>query len=142
MTTGNNEKAALATDVALPLPLVLDRLRDHFRRTYILNETQVEAMLVSSSQALKQALASAYEALQGTEREARFAFIFHGLKGLLLNMGEAEWAAYTRELEKKLTDKEQVNYAAAVDILEKGMAAILWYAEGVAEQAKFGGTRG
>lgn len=136
MTTGNTEKAALATDMALPSPLVLDRLRDHFRRTYILKETQVETMLVSSSKSLKQALASAHDILEGTEPEAHFALVFHSLKGLLLNMGEAEWAAYTKEREKKLTDGEQVDYAAAVDILEKGMAVILSYAEGLADQAK------
>lgn len=139
---GNTEKAALATDMTVPTSLVLDTLRDHFKRTYMLNERQVETMLVSSSKSLKQALASAHDILEGTEPEARFALVFHSLKGLLLNMGEVEWAAYTKGLEKKLTDGEQVDYAAAVEILEKGMAVILSYAEGMAEQAKYGGTGG
>ena len=142
MTTDSTEKAAKATDMSVPTPLVLDRLRDHFRRTYMLNETQVETMLISSSKSLNQALASAHDILEGTEPEARFTLIFHSLKGLLLNMGEAEWAAYTKELEKKLTDGEQVDYAAAVEVLEKGLAVILSYTEGMAEQAKHGGTSG
>lgn len=119
--------------MSVPTPLILDRLRDHFRRTYMLNETQVETMLVSSSKSLNQALASAHDILEGTEPEARFTLVFHSLKGLLLNMGEAEWAAYTKELEKKLTDGEQVDYAAAVEVLEKGVAVILSYTEGMAE---------
>ena len=124
-----------------PTPLVLDRLRDHFRRTYMLNETQVETMLISSSKSLNQALASAHDILEGTEPEARFTLVFHSLKGLLLNMGEAEWAAYTKELEKKLTDGEQVDYAAAVEILKKGMAMILDYAEGIAPGSVFSGGK-
>jgi len=127
--------------MTVPNPLVLDKLRDHFRRTYMLNETQVETMLVSSSKSLKQALASAHDILAGTEPEARFALVFHSLKGLLLNMGEAEWAAYTKELEKKQTNGEQVDYAAAVAILEKGMAAILSYAEGIVPGSVFSGGK-
>jgi len=107
----------------------------------MLNETQVETMLVSSSKSLKQALASAHDILAGTEPEARFALVFHSLKGLLLNMGEAEWAAYTKELEKKQTNGEQVDYAAAVAILEKGMAAILSYAEGIVPGSVFSGGK-
>ena len=131
MTTGNTEKTALATGMTVPTPLVLDTLRDHFRRTYLLNETQVETMLVSSSKSLQQALTSAHDILEGTAPEARFALVFHSLKGLLLNMGQAEWAAYTKGLEKKLTDGEQVDYAAAVEILEKGLTVILSYVEGM-----------
>lgn len=107
----------------------------------MLNETQVETMLVSSSKSLKQALSSAHDILAGTQPEARFTLVFHGLKGLLLNMGEAEWAAYTKELEKRLKDGEQVDYAAAVETLEKGMAAILSYAEEVASGAIFSGDK-
>lgn len=141
MTTRNTEKTALATGMSIPKPLVLDTLRDHFRRTYLLNETQVETMLVSSSRSLEQAFAGAHDILEGTAPETRFALVFHSLKGLLLNMGEAEWAAYTKELEKKLTDGEQVDYAAAVETLEKGMAVILSYVAGMAPEAIFSGSK-
>lgn len=121
MTTGNIEK------MIVPMPLVLEKLRDHFRRTYLLSETQVETMMISSSKSLKQAIGGAHEILKEKEQEARFTLLFHSLKGLLLNMGEAEWAAYTKELEEKLKNGEQVDYAAAIGIIEKGLVEILLY---------------
>lgn len=138
MTNGNREKAIAAADLPFPAPLVVERLRDYFRRTYALSESQVETMLVSSSKSLQQTLTGARETLDTSEPQTRMAFLFHSLKGLLLNMGEVEWAAYTKGLEQQQTDGEQVDYRAAVAALEKGMAEILSYAEGT-EQAKWRG---
>ena len=134
MKTGNIDEI----NTAAPVPLVLDQLRDHFRRTYLLNETQVETMLASSSKSLRMALASATEIINEKETQARFTMIFHSLKGLLLNMGELEWAEFSKELENKLKKGEQIDYAATVEIMEKGWVQILSYGEGTVRKTALG----
>lgn len=134
MTSGNTEQNSLAADVTVPAPLVLGKLRDHFRRAYLLNDDQVETMLVSSSRSLRHAIAGAHELLEGTEEKNVFSLLFHGLKGLLLNMGEAEWAAYTMELENRLMEGEQLDYRAAIKVIEEGLSQILSYVGGTAPQ--------
>lgn len=111
----------------IPAPLVLDRLREHFRRTYMLNERQVETMLVSSSKSLREALAAARQILKGIEPESNYVLIFHSLKGLLLNMGESEWAAHLREIENQLRAGEQLDHESIIGTIERGLTEILSY---------------
>lgn len=127
MTICNTDKTASAKGSPVPAPLVLSKLRDHFRQTYLLNETQVETMVVSSSKSLEHAFSCAGEIFKGTEPAEQLVAFFHGLKGLLLNMGESEWASYTKAIESKLVAGEQLDYAMVIGIIEKGLVEILCY---------------
>lgn len=130
MTAAYADKTASAGDRSAPAPLVLSRLRDHFRVTYLLNETQVETMVISSSRSLEHAFSTADEILRGAAPESRLVAFFHGLKGLLLNMGATEWASYTRTLEEKLAAGGELDYAEIIGILERGLVEILSYRGG------------
>lgn len=84
-------------------------------------------MVMSSSKSLEQAFSSVDEIVQEAEPEMRLVAFFHGLKGLLLNMGATEWAAYTRVFEEMLAAGEDFNYAKTIGILERGLVEILSY---------------
>lgn len=127
MTIGNTDKTASANGPPVPAPLVLSKLRDHFRQTYLLNETQVETMVVSSSKSLEHAFSCAGAIFKGTEPAEQLVAFFHGLKGLLLNMGESEWASYAKAIESKLAIGEPLDYAMVIGIIEKGLVEILCY---------------
>lgn len=58
------------------------------------------------------------------ERQALIG-IYHGLKGLFLNMGENEWAEYTRKIEEKLREGREVDHHSIVTVLRRGMVEIL-----------------
>jgi hypothetical protein len=130
MTFASTDKTISADGRPTPAPLVMSKLRDHFRLTYLLNETQVETMVVSSSKSLEHAFSSVGEILREEEPEKRLVAFFHGLKGLLLNMGATEWASYTRAIEEQLAAGEQLDYAKIIEIMERGLVEILSYGGG------------
>ena len=123
----DRDKLTAMDGASAPAPLVISKLRNHFRQTYMLNEAQVETMLMSSSKSLEQALSSAEEILKEKEPAHGMVGFFHGLKGLLLNMGEAEWASYTKVVEDRLAVGERIDYARVLGVIEKGLADILSY---------------
>lgn len=127
MTSSNSDKTASANALTAPAPLVVSTLREHFRQTYLLNETQVETMVLSSAKSLEHAFSCADEIFKGGDPAEQLVAFFHGLKGLLLNMGEAEWASYARAIENKLAVGEQFDYAMVIGIIEKGLVEILCY---------------
>lgn len=130
MTIGKN-------GLFIPAPLVLSKLRDHFRQTYMLNETQIETMLASSSKSLEHALSSVGEILKEPEDKERPVAFFHGLKGLLLNMGETEWASYIKAIENKLAAGGRIDYAMVIGIIEGGLGEILSYNGGDGAKSRF-----
>ena len=139
MTIGNTDKSAAAKGLPAPAPLALSKLRDHFRQTYLLDEKQVETMVVSSSKSLELAFSSAGEIFKGTEPAEQLVAFLHGLKGLLLNMGESELASYTKAVEGKLAVGEQLDYAMVIGIIEKGLVEILCYDGGNGGRSGFSG---
>ncbi len=88
---------------------------------------QVELMVESSCKSLKQGLARLTAVFSGDEPVAGIEDLFHGFKGLFLNMGEAEWAAYTKEIERKLLAGEQIDHTMINGILRYGVAEVLAY---------------
>lgn len=113
--------------VSAPSCITLARLRNHFRQKYKLNESQVETMVVSSSKSLEQGLENLRSFLAGDKSVEGPAAIYHGFKGLFLNMGEAEWAAYTRNVEQQLLAGEVLDHGLIAGILSHGSAEILSY---------------
>ncbi|MFH0783822.1 MAG: hypothetical protein V2B20_17960 [Pseudomonadota bacterium] len=121
----HNQDSSLC--VSAPSCITLARLRNHFRQKYRLSEPQVETMVVSSSKSLKQGLENLKRFLAGDKSVEGPAAIYHGFKGLFLNMGEAEWAAFTKDIEQKLSAGEQLDHSIIAGILRQGSVEILSY---------------
>lgn len=101
---------SLANQDNLPAPIKIENLRSHFRNTYGLTEEQIEKMLISSAKSLATTLSKLYDSLEKEEDLPELNRLGHSLKGLLLNMGEQEWAAIARHLEKSAAAGEPENY--------------------------------
>ena len=105
------------------------RLRNHFRTTYNLREEQIELMIQSSRKSMEKILSDAEAALQAEDPLVRLRNVGHSLKGLLLNMGEQQWAEMARELELSAKTGEQRDYLAFITVLSQGMAAVMAYGD-------------
>lgn len=110
-----------------PAPATLLNLRRHFKEVYGFNPSQTEIMLESSSTSLIQAFGNVSEALSKDNCEKQLGQFFHGLKGLLLNMGENEWAAYTQDVERDLNGDVPCDLHRIVKDMQVGLADILFY---------------
>jgi hypothetical protein len=80
-------------------PVTIKRLREHFQATYNFNEEQIDLMVVSSAKSIQAAFLAIDETADQKGLCEKIAVIAHGLKGLLLNMGQTEWAGYVRDIE-------------------------------------------
>jgi len=112
-----------------PAPVTIAGLKNHFHTTYQLGENQVELMVNSSRKSLDKILTEARTALHSDNIPVEMVSVGHSLKGLLLNMGEPEWAEVARELEKSARAGEVRDYAALVALLTEGLATVLAYDE-------------
>lgn len=127
MPTHKQFKQAPKNDDSSPTPITLVRLRDHFSTKYKLTEKQVEIMIVSSSKSLEQGLAHLQDELGKEAPDERLGAIYHGFKGLFLNMGEEDWAAFTKEIEEKILAGEQSDHKKNLRTLHQGVVEILSY---------------
>lgn len=112
-----------------PAPVTIAGLKKHFQTTYQLDENQVELMVNSSRKSLDKILAEARVALHSDHIPVAMVNVGHSLKGLLLNMGQPEWAEVARDLEKSARAGEMRDYAALIALLTEGMATVLAYDE-------------
>lgn len=115
------------TSQSTPPPVTVAALRNHFKSTYKLQDDQVELMIRSSKSSLNKVFFSAREAFKLQDVCGALFRVGHSLKGLLLNMGEPQWADVARKLENAAKNGENRNYKAMVEVLEKGMAEIMEY---------------
>lgn len=110
-----------------PAPVVISRLTRYFEKTYQLGTGQAEQMVDSSRRSLEKILAHTGVALQSDDAGGEMVKIGHSLKGVLLIMGEGEWADVARDLERSARQGECRNYARILAGLAEGMAAVLGY---------------
>ena len=109
----------------MPDPVSIETLRKHFRDVYSLTDPQVEIMLESSSRSVRQALDEVHPLLSDPELSvASLKPFFHGLKGLLLNMGESEWAEVARSLENMVEEGQLEDPAGVIRVLSSGLQAV------------------
>lgn len=108
-----------------PAKVTLERLRHHFKSVYRLADDQVETMVLSSARSLNISLASLFEALDNDIDLSEISRVGHSIKGLLLNMGEQQWAELARELETSAASGLDINYRKLVDEINKGVEDIL-----------------
>jgi hypothetical protein len=113
--------------ILTPAPVRLANLQGHFKERYGFNSSQTEVMLTSSSKSLLEAFSNATESLKRESSGEQLVMVFHGLKGLLLNMGENDWAAFARDVEQKLQKGIPVDCERIIAELQAGMADILFY---------------
>lgn len=111
----------------VPPPVTIAALKQHFKTTYQLREDQVELMLQSSRKSMDTVLAAAEDALRAEDVCGRLGDIGHSLKGLLLNMGQSQWAEVARDLEVSARAGEARDYPAVITVLNTAMAAVMTY---------------
>jgi hypothetical protein len=117
------ETMGQSVDGRLP-EVTLSRLRKHFRENFLLKEPQVELMLHSSAQSLLHGFERLAVGAEPSERQTLIG-VYHGLKGLFLNMGENDWAEYTRKIEEKLREGSELDHQSIATVLRRGMVEIL-----------------
>jgi len=105
--------------------VTLERPRQHLRDKYQLREPQVELMLSSAGQSLRHGLERLAAVLSGAEEKQALVGIYHGFKGLFLNMGEVEWAEYTRKIEGSLKKGDELDHGRIASDIRHGVAEVL-----------------
>lgn len=108
-------------------PLSIEKLRIHFRDIYQLNESQVETMVQSSSKSLVLAMDTIDDFLKVKECREDLSLVFHNLKGVLLNMGEEEWADYFRTIERRIAADEDCDIGKVQKVMKRGLQDVLLY---------------
>lgn len=83
-------------------------------------------MVQSSAKSLIQAMENIDEFLAGEGSLQMLGLVFHNLKGVLLNMGEKEWADYFRIIERRLAE-EECDIGQVQDTMREGLTDILSY---------------
>ena len=86
-------------------------------------------MLRSASQSLRKSFASADQALASDDLCSALVPVAHSLNGLLLNLGEWDWAALARTIEQAATAGRAYEYAEAVGSMREGLSAVADYGE-------------
>jgi hypothetical protein len=114
----------------IPPPVDLPCLRTHFRTAYKLDDTQVELMVQSSAKSLNIALAAAAEAMKGDDIHELMCQVGHSLKGLLLNMGQPEWAGVAKRIEGSAKEERECDYSALLETIRLGLAEVIDYEPG------------
>lgn len=102
-------------------PVTIENLREHFRITYRLNEEQVDLMVVSSARSLQTVFLAVDEIRGSEELCTKITAIAHSLKGLLLNMGQHDWASYAAEIENAANTGKDCDYKIMIDDLRLGL---------------------
>lgn len=120
----NNSLGENGEGSALP-PVSAENLRQHFKKTYKLHDEQVDLMLESSARSLRNTFTAADTTLLTSKRYEEVARHAHSMKGLLLNMGEKEWAERARKIEIAALAEEDVDYVTMVNEIRRGVGEIL-----------------
>lgn len=107
--------------------VTISKLRTHFKTIYGLNDDQIEEMLRSSSRSLN-AVFEKFDTLF-IEKEDFSALVqpCHNLKGLLMNMGEMEWAKFVGDLELFVKEGLEKDYPVELDKVKEGLAEVRTY---------------
>ena len=100
-------------------------LREHFRSNYNLVGEQIELMLTSSAQSLKKSLTGLYAALEQEDNFEELEKLGHSIKGVLLNMGEQEWAEEARKIELSAAAGKKVDYLGMIKNIHRGVKDVL-----------------
>lgn len=115
---------------SLPLPVNVESLKNHFKSAYMLTDAQIDLMVESSAESLKSTLLLLRKATENNNNFNDISVQSHRLKGVLLNMGENDWAEIVRQMEKSASRKEHKKYSSIVESLHIGMADILSFGQG------------
>jgi hypothetical protein len=109
---------------AEPSPVTIRSLREHFRTTYNFNEEQIDLMVVSSARSIQAAFLAVDEIVGKEDGFGKIAVIAHGLKGLLLNMGQNDWAEYVKDIENAAKAGRHHEYTDMVQRLRLGLQEV------------------
>lgn len=112
------------------LPVHVESLKNHFKSAYRLTDAQIDCMLKSSAESLKLTLALLQKATDEKDNFKEICVQSHRLKGVLLNMGENDWAQVARQMEKSASRQENRKYTSMVEQLRMAMVDILSFGHG------------
>lgn len=108
-----------------PSPMEIANLREHFATSYRFDDAQIDIMLESSLKSLKLTLGKLEEAVAEPPGHEEISRLAHSLKGLLLNMGEHEWAELARHIEKTAEELAQSEFEDIVGVIRYGSRKLL-----------------
>ncbi len=106
-------------------PVKVESLRRHFKNTYKLADEQIDLMLESSARSLRATFAAMEDAFLDQDFYEKVARHAHSMKGLLLNMGEKEWAERAREIEVAALDRKNMDFRQMIGEIHQGMLEVL-----------------
>ncbi len=131
MTSADDLASWRQTPAQGDLPdITVERLRRHFSLTYKLGEAQVDFMIKSSAQSLLAVFETARQIFEKDFPDhADLVRMSHSLKGLLLNMGEPEWADIARSMEFAAKAGESHDYSLPVKAVRKAALAVMEYGQ-------------
>jgi len=110
---------------AIPSKVSRARVRSHFRDAYSLSGEQIEILLKSSARSLDTFLSALDDVVGNGEDLPQISRFGHGLKGVLLNMGEDGWAELARDIEYSAAEGEKKDYKKIVAAIRLGVEEIL-----------------
>ncbi len=108
-------------------PVKIENLRRHFRDTYKLADEQIDLMLESSARSLQVTFAATEDAFSDKDFYEKVARHAHSMKGLLLNMGEKEWAAQARDIEVAALERVDVDFRKMIDKIHQGVLEVVGF---------------
>lgn len=115
-TTTNSTATVLA-------PLCLASVRAYFRRTYQLEDPQIDTLLATAKADLHHHLQMAEAAWEAKDLAA-VAIAAHSIKGVLLNMGETEWSGAAKAIELAAKAGETLDYHSKITSLRGGITTL------------------
>ena len=113
------------TEQVIPLKKISkEALTRYFKEVYKLGDEQIVIMLESSATSLNNSLSSLYKVIEDGDNEETVR-LAHSIKGLLLNMGQAEWSNVARELEQNAEKLGSEKSLELVKALHQGVEELL-----------------
>ena len=107
-----------------PPQATVEELRRHFRTAYKLKEEQIDLMITSSAGSLRSIFLEVDGLPENESLNEKIAALAHTVKGLLLNMGQVEWAEYAKEIEYTAKAGEEKDYKSMMKTLRAGLQEI------------------
>jgi len=115
----------MKTEQAIPSKVSRVRVRNHFQEAYSLSKDQIDILLKSSARSLETFLSALEDVVGNGGDFPQIARFGHGLKGVLLNMGEDGWADLARKIEDSAAEGQDRDYKKIVATIRLGVEEIL-----------------
>mgnify|MGYP001555101097 CR=1 FL=1 len=120
--------AADFRELQVPARVTIPQLQTQFQERYELDETISWALVISSSESLREVLTESEKILVTCSDDMDYEPIrpiVHRIKGLFLNMGAEEWASYVTSLKKSRKGQVYSNFQKLMENIQKNFNEII-----------------